>query len=533
MSDERDPADERVRPDGRREPSMGWIDGLRFATDRARAGSPRPSSRWLWPTLVTATVLLLALLLSRRPLADWLWPETHAQALRDQAAVALAHGHLTAADGTGARELYAAALAIDPDRNDAREGLMRVAQAALAQARSASAADRYGDAHRALQLARALSVPRAQADAVAMQLRQREASHAGIERLLAQAATARKAHRLDGTPDAALPLYRRVLTLQPDRLEALEGREDALAELLQQALQDLQRGQLPEAAAVIAAARGYDAGHGDLPAAQAQLARAIEQARQQADRDLRRDRLEHAAQAYQTLLRIDAGDAAAQRGLAQRGLEQVAAAYAHRAERLGSDFRFADADAALGQARALTPHAAAVRDAAQHVARARQAQAGLASPLSVRERQRRVRQLLAEAAAAEARGDLLTPPGDSAFDKLRAARAIAPTDAAVQRASARLLPTAQACFERELRGNNLGRARACLDARIALEGSSATVSHARRRLAQRWLAVGDERLGAGEVQAASAALESARALDPATPGLAAFAQRLQTASAGD
>jgi hypothetical protein len=181
----------------------------------------------------------------------------------------------------------------------------------------------------------------------------------------------------------------------------------------------------------------------------------------------------------------------------------------------------------------LAPHASSVAAAAQHIARARQAQARLASPLSSRERQRRVRRLLTEADAAQVRGDLLTPPGDSAFDKLRAARAIAPADPAVRRASARLLPAAQNCFEDALRGNNLGRARSCLDAWIAIEGSGNALSRARRRLAQRWLAVGDERLGAGDVQGATAALASARAVDPATPGIDAFSQRLQTASAGD
>jgi len=84
-----------------------------------------------------------------------------------------------------------------------------------------------------------------------------------------------------------------------------------------------------------------------------------------------------------------------------------------------------------------------------------------------------------------------------------------------------------------LRGNNLGRARGCLDAWSALAGSGNALSRARRRLAQRWLAVGDERLGAGDVQGATAALAWAREVDPATPGIEAFSQRLQTASAGD
>ncbi|MGI8560360.1 MAG: hypothetical protein ACR2J7_02760, partial [Luteimonas sp.] len=138
--------------------------------------------------------------------------------------------------------------------------------------------------------------------------------------------------------------------------------------------------------------------------------------------------------------------------------------------------------------------------------------------------------LLAEAADAEARGDLLTPPGDSAFDKLRAARALAPEAAAVRAASARLLPAARTCFDRELRGNNLVRARACLDTHSLLADDDAVLREARRRLAQRWLAVGDERLAAGELQSAGAALAAAHSNDPALPGIPEFAERLRTAS---
>src|SRR5690606_34750192 len=112
---------------------------------------------------------------------------------------------------SGARELYEAALAMDPDRDEARVGLGQVAEAALAQARVATAQDRFADAHASLRLARALSVPRADADAVAAALRKREAAHAGIPRLLAQAEAAREAGRLTGDDSAALPLYQRIL----------------------------------------------------------------------------------------------------------------------------------------------------------------------------------------------------------------------------------------------------------------------------------------------------------------------------------
>jgi len=490
---------------------------------RSTALSMRPWQRW---ASVAVGVVLVLVIVFRQPLADRMWPQARAHQLSDQAARALAHGRLTAADGTGARELYEAALAIDPDDSDASAGLGHVAQVALAQARSAMAVDDYARAHQALALARTLSIPRAQADVVEAALRQREAGHAGIGGLLAQANAARAAHRLEGAPDAALPLYARILALQPDRVEALEGRDDVLSDMLQRARVALQRGDLPEAARLVDVARQYDPGHSDLPDAQARLSTAVERMRDTAEHDLRRDRLDRAAEGFQSLLRIDAQDDAA-----RRGMDRVAEAWARRAERLAADFRFKDAEAALDRAREAAPDSAGVPDAARAIAHARQSKNRLATSGSSAERKRRVRVLLSEAASAQARGDLLTPPGDSAFDKLRAARAIDPANPAVRRASEQLLPAARECFERGLRTNDLGRARVCLDARAVLEGEGAAVAQARRRLAQRWLSIGEERLRAGAVPDARHALDSARTIDPGAPGIHDFAVRLAIASA--
>ena len=483
-----------------------------------------PRFAWLLAALLGAAVVMV--LAYRQPLAEWIWPETPAQQLREQARAALAQGRLSAADGSGARQLYEAALALEPDRDDAREGLAQVGQAALGQARAAIARQRFGDAHRSLRLARDLAVPRAEAQAVAELLREREARAVGIDTLLVQAASARADGRLDGSADAALPLYARVLALQPDRTEALEGREDALADLLQQASDALRRGQLDVAADIVRRARGYDRGHLDLPEAQSQLVRAAEQRRRQADQALEYARLDAALAGYREALLANPGDAAA-----GQGIEKVAAAWARRAERQAADFQFAPAAAALRRAQAIAPDQPAVRAAEAHLQRARRAQAGLDPRVAPAARERQVRELLVAAAAAQARGQLLTPPGESAFDKLRAARALAPDDAGVTRAIARVVAAAQACFERELRGNNLGRAGACLDAHQQLGGSPADLRAARGRLALRWIAVGDERLGAGDVALARRALAAARALDPAAPGLDRFAERVGNATA--
>lgn len=522
-----DPASRRSGDASRRvEPRLGWLDGVRFRDPSRASVRARSSLHAAWWVVAALFIAFVSLLLFRQPLADRLWPETRAQGLRERAAQALARGRLTAADGSGARELYEAALALDPDRNEAREGLVRVAAAALAQTRAAIADNRYADAHAGLTLARALSAPRAETDAVAALLRRQEAEHAGVDGLLARAHAARAAGRLNEGDDGALPLYRRVLSLQPARVEALEGREDALADLLQRAKTALVEGRLEEAAKMVAQAREYDPGHYGLPEAREQLTRTVERHRQHADRDLRSGDLEAALAGYRLLLRIDAEDATA-----QAGIERAGRAYAERAERRAADFRFAEAGADLDAARSALPDSAVVREAARRVQQARKAQSRIAPALPARERARRVRALLAESDRAASRGDWLTPPGESAYDKLRAAQALAPNDPSVRRTAARALPEVRRCYEAELRGNSLRRAQACLEAWQQLQAGDRALPQARTRLAQRWAAVGTERLGAGEIAFAEDALAQARKLDANAPGLDEFASRVRTAAA--
>lgn len=483
---------------------------------------------WLRTGLgLAGLLLLLAVVVWRQPLLNRLWPESRLQQLHQQAAQALTDGRLSAADGSGARQLYEAAIAIDPDQIEPRAGLARVALAALTQARSAVDDGKYQQAHAALQLARELDAPRAQVDAVVDDLRQREAGTTGVGDLLVRAQQAATAGNFDGGPDAALPLYQRLLSLKPDDVGALEGREDALAEVLQQARNAIGRKDLVAASALIDSARRYDSGHVDLPSAQAELTRALDQERQLAERALQSGELDAAARHYGRL-----GEVAPDQVPDKQGASAVADAWAARAQKAAGNFEFEQAQEALQQAKALVPQSSpAIRQAEQRIAEAQRSHGKL---LSARRPARadpvQLNRLLAEAAAAQARGQLVDPPGDSAFDKLGAARTLAPDDPQVKQASARLQPAAWQCFEAGLRANDLGGARECLDAVVAVGGSSAQTRGAAQRLASRWLAVGAERLGAGDVAGARSALVSARAIDPSVVGLEDFQRRLQTAS---
>ena len=472
-------------------------------------------------------VLAVAIVVLRRPLADLLWPETGVRSLLDQADQALRAGRLDARDGTGARQLYEAAQALDNDRTEAAEGLRRVAEAALRTADDALQRNRFDEARTYLVLARDLQVPRPQADALAARLRAREAEHAGVDGVLAAAARAHADARLWVGDDAALPLYQRVLALQPTRIEALEGREDALSDLLQEAESRLQRGELAEAASRIAAARTFDAGHVDLPQAEAALTAAVDARRRAGARDLTRGRLSSARSAYEAVLSAVPGDTAA-----RQGLEQIGVAHAAQAERKASDFAFAQAQSELALARTLAPQSARVAQAEQSIARAYEAhQRKGATSITPREREQRVSALLERMAQAEAQGQWLTPPGDSAYDTLRAAQALAPESAAVKQAALRLLPAVRACYEEELRANRIRRAQGCQQAWQTLQPRDPALPDARRRLAEKWIAVGTERLGAGDVAFASQALREAQRLDGAVPGLDDFDARVRTAQA--
>ncbi len=477
-----------------------------------------------WRSIAIGVAALAVLLtLFRQPLANLLWPETRIQQLLDDGRHALRQGHLSAADGSGARELFEAAAALDPDRGDVRDALADTGKKALEQARQRLAAGDANAAREALELAGQLQVPQAELEAIAARLRHQGQEHDAVDDLLRRAEDAQAQGRLDDGPDSALPLYQRVLAVRPDHLRALQGKDDALSDLLGEAVAAAQRNETDTAARLLRQVEGYDAGHSELPAARAALNAALDRRRAKAARDLARGRLHKAADGYRQVL------AAADDPAARQGLQQVARAWAGEAARLAGDFHFEQAEQALEQARALAPDSPEVAAAAQALQRAQGARQALETRLPAAERERRVRALLAQVESAAAQGQWLLPPGASAYDRFKAAQALAPRDARVRRAGARILPAARDCLEVNLQGNRLQAARTCLDAWQALAPGDPLLPAARRRLAQRWLAVGSERLGAGDVAFASRALEQARELDASTPELPAFAERLGNA----
>ncbi|MBS7456757.1 hypothetical protein [Coralloluteibacterium stylophorae] len=486
------------------------------------------------PWLALAAVVLVAgastLYLWREPISARLFPEPQQNRLLGQADAALAEGRLSAPDGRGARELYTAVLALQPDHREARDGLRRVGEAALVRAREALARDDVDAARDALALARSLALPAAELQPLDEELRRRDAQGQDTAASLEAARDAQRAGHLAGGDDSALALYEDALQDDGASAVAAAGRNEVLAGLLQQAETEMAAGDLPAAEALVERVAEADPAHVGLPAARARLAE-LQQAQNRegtryfrsADQALQAGHLDRARAGYE-----NARDAGGDARRAARGLARVAAAYAARAERAAADFRFDLAEAELAAARELAPDLPRLREAEQRVLRSRARGEDAAAVAGADPR--RVDDLLEDARRAMRNGDLVDPPGDSAFDKLRAAQAAAPDDPRVARALADLRPAAIRCYENELTANSLGRAAACLDALVTLDPGDPRLPGWRDRLAARYRAVAEERLGAGELGAARRAADAARQLDPDSSALPALYARLEQAA---
>ncbi len=519
----------------RRDPTLGALPEIDDGARRAPTPPNRPSRirrAGLIASIAVVPLLAFALYKGRDALGSRLSPPSQQTQLMQQADAALRAGKLTSADGRGARELYEAVLARDPDSLAAREGLVHVGTVALAQAQAALRDGRLQDAQRALDLARALAAPVADLQRVEDALRRRTGSDAQIETLLAQADVAERAGHLDdGGNTGALARYQQALAAAPDNAVVLARRQALLSRMLAGVDPLLAKNDIAAAQRLLDRVVAVDPGHLDLPAARARLGEASQQRQKSlardldaADADLRSGRIEAAIVAYRKEQAVNPDDPRA-----RSGLRAAADALLHQANRATADFDFTSAESSLAKARTLAPESPLLRAAEQHLQQVRARRAGLGHAGN---NSAKIDDLLAAADHAVVRDELVDPPGDSAFDKLRAASAIAPGDPRVIAATRRFGATAVACFQREMTGNRLTRAEACLEALIATDPTYAKLPSMRQGLAARWLAVADERLGAGELDNAQRAIASAQRWIPNDPAIPALKTRLQQARAG-
>lgn len=274
--------------------------GPREASAEPDYSPRRPRSRPLGPTaaqrrrhriawvavgIVLALVLVL-LWMAREPLGEQISQGTQRARLLEQAARALDAGELSREDGRGARELYLAVLAQDPDHQPARQGIADTGRAALAEAGRAVAEGEDGRAAAMLQLARELGVPEPEIARVQALRAAPVDDEAELANLLARIQNTRRGRSADDAMGLLLPLYAQALEIAPGHMLVLASRTRLLSDVLVEAGRDIDAGGLEDAQSKIDRVSEVDPAHADLPGlrgrlSQARQAQAASQPRQE------------------------------------------------------------------------------------------------------------------------------------------------------------------------------------------------------------------------------------------------------------
>lgn len=522
------------------EPRLGRIEEVLHTPTRNRVVSSgaRRGRRWPW---LAGAALALALLggglyLFQDHLREHL-PQTRMNSLLLDADEALRQGRLSGGEGS-ARELYLAALALDPDSLPAQRGLQDVGRELLAQARAALAQGDAAPATELLAQAQSLSLPAADVADLARALQVRESRDVELGALLDAARGAADAGTLDGGEGSAVALYRRALVLDPGNAIAAAGLRDALTRLLEQAREAIAAGRFDAASQTIERVAALDSAHLGLPEARALLAQArqthaddVDGQLDAADALLARGQLvpprqPNALQGYQSVLALDPAQPRA-----LDGVRDVAAALLAQAGRRIDDYQFDAAQDLIDQARRLAPGLPALAATQRRFDEVRerrgQVEAQQTATVAID-----IPATLQRARDAALAGRFLTPPGESAYDLYRAVLAQASGNAEARAGLAGLPDRAMQRFEDAMTGNRLGTARDALEALGEIAPSDTRLAPARRLLARSYLAYASERIGAGEIDLAARAFDQARELDPANTDLPAIQARLEQARGG-
>jgi tetratricopeptide (TPR) repeat protein len=558
MSGRRDQHD--VHPPIRTEPTLGDLDRLDVprapAADglpqvsveprhpRGRAAAPVRRKRrrgWLLPLLLLVAIALAgALWLNQNRLRD-LVPRTDFNMVLAQAQQALQDGRLDGQDGTSARELFQAAAALRPDNDRARDGLRQVGRAELAQADAALQAGNLTLATQQAGVARELLGGGSDIDRLDRAINSARTAQVQTVDLVDQAQQAFAAGKLD---DAGA-LYRRVLQADPDNAVAAHGLDQVGYALAIQARKALDAKDDAAANASIEQLAALQPNNGALPALRAMQAQTRKQdntaleAALKAGQDALRagliagDGADTALAHYQAALKLDPDNAQA-----HAGLGKVAQALTVQASAALDAGDVKQATRLLDQAEELAPKSADLA-----AARARLDRAAPQSPTTVAasgddavmpappavspQQSAAVAQLVQRAQVATKQGNIMMPPGDSAYDLYRSALAIDGNAAAARQGLLALPRQVEQQFNQALAAGKLGQAGNRLADLAELSPGDAAQAALGNRLATAWLDQAEQQLARGDRIGASQSLERARKLAPNHPRVLDLDARLQ------
>jgi cellulose synthase operon protein C len=537
MSGNRDPYDPGFS--GRTEPKLGDLDHLDKPRPAAEpndglpqmniepgyrrngpSGKNRKNKRggpgWLVPVVVVVIALIAGGLWFNQSRLQGLVPRTDYDDVLHRAQVALQQGHLDGTDGTSARELFEAARALEPDNDSARQGLNDVGRAEIARADAALQAGHLDEAQQALTNARELLGGGSDVDRLTQAIAKAQVSSGQTTTLIEQAQDALSNGKIDG-PDGAGALYQRALAADPDNAVARHGLDqvgDALAAQIQKSL---------DASDVAAASAGIDhlssllPNYAQLPtlraslsALQTQASGALTDAINQGNDALRAGRIagdgnDTALAHYKAALAIDPNNAQA-----KAGLGQVAEALIVQANAAIDSGDTDQAKQLLAAAADLTPKSADLIAARARLggqsANAAADDTGNngndnAAPTVANltpQQQVQVANMVQRAQIAAARGNIMSPPGDCAYDLYRGALSIDGNNQAALAGLQGLPGLVQQQFNQAISSGSLNKAANLLDALDNLSPGDTSLLVSRQRLADAWFDQAEQQLDSGD-----------------------------------
>ncbi len=548
--------------DGPPKPSRDDLPSMTIEPDRRRGGGgapqrpshqePRKPSRrgWLLPLFLLLVVAGLTLAWLNQDKLRSMVPHTELNDVLTRGETALREGRLSGNDGSSARELFEAARALEPDNDRARDGLRQVGQAEVSKADAALQAGQVDQADQDLQVARELLGGGADVDRLTQAIAKARVSSAQTDTLVTQAQQAFAAGKFTGA-DGAGALYQRVLAGDPGNAVAAHGLDQvggalaaqihkaldandaaAVASGIDQLAQLLPNyGELPALRAAQAQIREQD--HGDVDAALKQGENALREGRFAGDGD------DTALAHFKQALQLDPDNAQA-----KAGLGQVAQALIVQANAVLDGGDKAQAAALLDQAAALAPKSADLAAARARLGAAPAAAPAQpiaaptaddsvtpAAPAALSPQQSaQLASLLQRAENAAGRGDIMLPPGNSAYDLYRSALAIDGNNDTARKGLQELPSMEVSQFNQALANGQLVKAGEHLADLSDLAPGDAGQDQLRQRLSNAWLDQAEQDLARGDRGGAMQAVDHARKLTPELPRVQEFGARLQGGS---
>ena len=516
----------------RAEPSLGRLDDIVNEMPRrrlARDVEKRGGRAWLGIGIVLVVAAGVAAWQFQGRLRALL-PNTELNGLIARADKALADGKLVGTSHDSARELYEAARTLDPDNEQARQGLSKVGAKLLEQARLALTRNDLATMKADLDAANDVLGGGAEIEQLRAQLHAAETRSTATETMLAKADTALAAGKLVGS-GAAAELYQHVLDADATNALAANGLKKVGERLVEQARAALADGNVDLANQRIAELIQLAPNHAAIPELRGDVAKLHASDNEALDKTLNKaDVQQHAGRIggddgaialFQGVLKKAPDNARA-----QTGLRRIAQALAAQANVALDESNAAKAERLLQQAEAAAPDSADLRGVRSRLRELReQADIAKQQPQVSPADQARIAGLLEEADKALIEGNLIEPPGDCAYDKYRAILRIDRDNAKAMAGLARIPGRAKELFEQTVKADPR-KARAHLDAIAQSDPGAAALPALRERLAGAYLDQADARLAQDRRAEAERALKAARELSPGNPRIAILEQKL-------